>query len=99
MHKAFTQILTAFLRCFIRGYQLLVSPMMPPSCRYLPTCSEYAVEAIDRHGPLRGSWLALRRVLRCHPFGGWGLDPVPPRRSTAGRHGPADGGQETVEQV
>jgi putative membrane protein insertion efficiency factor len=61
----------------IRGYQLLIRPLLTGSCRYLPTCSEYAAEAIVTHGALRGGWLALKRVLRCHPFGGAGLDPVP----------------------
>ena len=61
----------------IRGYQLLISPFFPPSCRYYPSCSEYARQAVVRHGPLRGGWLALRRLLRCHPWGSWGYDPVP----------------------
>ncbi len=63
----------------IRGYQLLVSPFFPPSCRYYPSCSEYARQAVVRHGPLRGGWLALRRLLRCHPWADWGYDPVPER--------------------
>lgn len=67
-----------FLLCLpIRFYQVCISPMTPPSCRFTPTCSQYAIEAIRRHGPLRGSWLALRRILRCHPWGGSGYDPVP----------------------
>jgi len=67
------------LRALIRGYQLLISPILPPnSCRFLPTCSHYGMEAIERHGPLAGSWLTLRRLLRCHPWGGSGYDPVPP---------------------
>jgi len=61
----------------IRGYQLLIRPMLTGSCRYLPTCSAYAAEAVVTYGALRGGWLALKRVLRCHPFGGAGLDPVP----------------------
>lgn len=68
------------IRLIIRGYQLLVSPVMPPSCRYLPTCSEYAMDAVQEHGPVRGLWYAMRRVVRCHPWGGEGYDPVPPRR-------------------
>lgn len=64
----------------IRFYQLAVSPLFPPSCRFTPTCSAYAIEAIRIHGPLRGSWLALRRILRCHPWGGSGYDPVPPKK-------------------
>jgi putative membrane protein insertion efficiency factor len=61
----------------IRGYQLLLRPLLTGSCRYLPTCSEYATEAIATYGALRGGWMSLKRVLRCHPFGGAGLDPVP----------------------
>ncbi|MFP4623360.1 MAG: membrane protein insertion efficiency factor YidD [Gemmatimonadota bacterium] len=61
----------------IRAYRRFVSPVMPPSCRYLPTCSAYAEEAVRRHGAGRGGWLALRRLLRCHPWGGSGYDPVP----------------------
>lgn len=64
----------------IHLYRWLVSPLLGPHCRFLPTCSAYALEALEVHGPLRGSWLALGRVARCHPFGGSGLDPVPPVR-------------------
>ena len=66
-------------RVAIRLYQYLLSPLIGPTCRYAPTCSEYALEAIDRHGAARGTWLALRRLLRCHPWGGSGYDPVPDR--------------------
>jgi len=62
----------------IRLYQLTVAPVLGPHCRYLPSCSDYAREAVRAHGPAYGSWLALRRVCRCHPLGGSGLDPVPP---------------------
>jgi uncharacterized protein len=61
----------------IRGYQVGISPFLPPACRFTPTCSEYAAEAIRRHGSARGSWLAARRLARCHPWGGSGPDPVP----------------------
>src|SRR5262245_41510406 len=61
----------------IRAYQVLIRPLLTGSCRYLPTCSEYAAEAIVTYGALRGSWMGLKRVLRCHPFGGAGLDLVP----------------------
>ncbi len=58
-------------------YQHCISPLTPPSCRFTPTCSEYARQAIIKHGPLRGAYLAIRRILRCHPWGGSGYDPVP----------------------
>lgn len=61
----------------IRGYQLLISPLLGANCRYHPSCSEYAREAVIRHGALRGGALALRRIGRCHPWGGSGYDPVP----------------------
>ncbi len=61
----------------IRGYRWLLSPLLGPRCRYLPTCSAYALEAIERHGAWRGLHLAVARVLRCHPWGGSGYDPVP----------------------
>ena len=61
----------------IRLYQRYISPLTPPSCRFTPTCSQYAVEALQKHGALKGCWLALRRILRCHPWGGSGYDPVP----------------------
>lgn len=61
----------------VRGYQLLLSPMLGASCRYTPTCSQYAIEAIRKYGPFRGGWLAIRRIAHCHPWGGHGHDPVP----------------------
>lgn len=61
----------------IRFYQRFISPLTPPSCRFTPTCSQYAVEALRKHGPLKGLWLAVKRLLRCHPWGGSGYDPVP----------------------
>jgi uncharacterized protein len=69
--------LANLLRCFILAYRYLVSPMFPAACRYAPSCSAYALEALRRHGALVGSWLAIRRIGRCHPWGGAGLDPVP----------------------
>ncbi len=69
------------LRLLVRFYQLLVSPLKgAPSCRFYPSCSAYAVEALDLHGGFKGSWLTLRRVARCHPFHPGGYDPVPPKR-------------------
>lgn len=61
----------------IRFYQIAISPMLPPRCRYVPTCSQYAIEALKLHGLSKGVWLATKRVCRCHPFGGHGYDPVP----------------------
>ena len=61
----------------IRGWQVGISPWLGPACRYEPTCSAYAAQAVKEHGAARGSWLALRRLLRCHPWGGSGYDPVP----------------------
>ena len=61
----------------LRSYKRWISPLLPPSCRYVPTCSEYAIEAVDRFGILRGTFLAIARLLRCHPFVKGGYDPVP----------------------
>lgn len=61
----------------IKFYRACISPMLPAVCRYQPTCSQYAIEALRRHGPLKGLWLAVRRISRCHPWGGSGYDPVP----------------------
>ncbi|MEE8533247.1 MAG: membrane protein insertion efficiency factor YidD [Alphaproteobacteria bacterium] len=68
---------STILRGFVRLYQLVVSPVLPPRCRYLPTCSDYALEALGRHGAPAGAWLALKRFARCQPWGGAGYDPVP----------------------
>ena len=71
------RLLGLALRGLIRAYQLLLAPVLPQSCRYYPSCSRYAAEAVERHGPWGGSLLAARRLLRCHPWGGGGYDPVP----------------------
>jgi len=68
----------------VRGYQLFVSPMPGPRCRFHPTCSQYAIDALRSHGALKGSWLTLRRLGRCHPLHPGGYDPVPPGRSHKG---------------
>jgi putative membrane protein insertion efficiency factor len=65
------------LGALVRGYQLVARPLLPASCRFTPGCSDYAREALARHGAVRGGWLALRRLCRCHPWGGFGYDPVP----------------------
>lgn len=84
----------------VRAYRYLLSPLLPPSCRYTPTCSAYALEALARHGALRGGWLALRRILRCHPWGGCGHDPVPPRtHSNRVPCGHLPGGSDRPEAV
>ena len=70
------------LLAFLRAYQRVLSPLLGPRCRFLPSCSEYACECLERHGAGRGSWLALRRLARCHPFGKSGFDPVPPASGT-----------------
>jgi putative membrane protein insertion efficiency factor len=65
----------------LRGYKLLLSHLFAGSCRYIPSCSTYMADAIREHGAVRGAWLGARRLLRCHPFGGHGFDPVPPPRA------------------
>jgi putative membrane protein insertion efficiency factor len=61
----------------IKMYQWIISPMLGPKCRFTPTCSTYALQAIEKYGPFKGLWLALKRISRCHPFGGSGYDPIP----------------------
>jgi putative membrane protein insertion efficiency factor len=74
----------------IVGYRRLISPLLPPACRFHPSCSAYALEALQTHGPAKGLLLAVRRLLRCHPFtflgGGSGIDPVPPAHKKIGKH-------------
>lgn len=65
------------LKALIRSYQLLISPLLPATCRYTPTCSSYALTAIERFGPWRGGWLAIKRIVRCNPWHAGGYDPVP----------------------
>jgi uncharacterized protein len=64
----------------VRFYQYAISPLFPPTCRHVPTCSEYAIEAVKVHGIFKGWWLATKRILRCHPWGTHGYDPVPPKK-------------------
>lgn len=84
-------MLRTILIQLIRFYQAAISPYTPPSCRYTPTCSSYAIEAVDRFGALRGGWLFLRRFLRCHPWGGEGYDPVPLSPESSSSSAPATG--------
>ncbi len=70
-------MLKKFLIILISGYRRLISPLFPASCRFQPTCSQYAMEAVEKFGAFRGSWLAIKRILRCHPFHPGGYDPVP----------------------
>jgi putative membrane protein insertion efficiency factor len=85
-----------FLMIALRAYRRVISPLYGDVCRYYPSCSAYALEAVDRHGAIRGSWLAVRRVCRCHPWAAGGVDPVPDDlrrsgrpRSTRGESAPA----------
>ena len=71
------KILNYFLIVPIKLYQILLSPLIGPSCRFTPTCSNYAIEAINKHGPFKGFWLAIKRISKCHPWGDSGPDPVP----------------------
>ena len=77
-------MIRAALVLILRSYQAILSPLMPAACRFHPTCSAYAVEAVTRHGVLRGGWLALGRILRCRPGSPGGEDPVPARRDAQG---------------
>ncbi|HEV2355116.1 MAG TPA: membrane protein insertion efficiency factor YidD [Puia sp.] len=75
--KTFLRILGFPVIALIRVYQWVLSPLLGPKCRYVPSCSQYAVEALKKHGLFKGGWLAIRRISRCHPWGGHGVDPVP----------------------
>ena len=79
------------LTSLVRMYQAAISPLIPGACRYKPTCSNYALAALESHGPWKGSWLALKRISRCHPFGGHGYDPVPPVGPRGGNGGKVTG--------
>ena len=77
LQRRISKLFVQLLILPILFYQRCISPLTPPSCRFTPTCSQYAIEALRKHGPFRGLWLALWRLLRCHPWGGSGYDPVP----------------------
>ncbi|MCK0745002.1 membrane protein insertion efficiency factor YidD [Chromohalobacter nigrandesensis] len=78
MRRLLGKCLSGLMIGLLRGYQYVISPLLGPRCRFWPSCSQYAVEAIQIHGPLKGSWLALKRILKCHPGHPGGVDPVPP---------------------
>jgi len=79
----------------IRFYQYVISPFTSASCRYTPTCSQYAAEAIQVHGPFRGGWMAIRRISSCHPWGGSGYDPVPPAKGKEEKNEPKNNQDQT----
>jgi len=83
------------LLLFIRGYQYLISPLLGPHCRFYPTCSCYAHTALERHGVIRGSWMALRRVSKCHPWHPGGVDPVPEKNNNTRQHCSTENEQKT----
>ena len=76
-YTAFRTVIAWILLALIAFYRTCISPLLPPACRYTPTCSQYAKEAIQKYGPFKGGWLAFKRILRCNPWGGSGYDPVP----------------------
>jgi uncharacterized protein len=87
VEAALRRVIEASLIAAIRVYRLCLSPWLGRDCRYWPTCSVYAIEAIERFGPYRGAWLAARRIGRCHPWGGSGYDPIPEHGDAGGKKG------------
>ncbi|WP_016776527.1 membrane protein insertion efficiency factor YidD [Anaerophaga thermohalophila] len=77
IYKGFSKLLVFILIMPVKFYQWVISPMIGPSCRYTPTCSVYSMQALKKHGPFKGLWLATKRILSCNPWGGSGYDPVP----------------------
>lgn len=75
--KLIKKILSTIILLLVYFYRSCISPLTPPSCRYTPTCSAYMIEAVKKHGPFKGLWLGIKRICRCHPWGGSGYDPVP----------------------
>ncbi|MBR1949659.1 MAG: membrane protein insertion efficiency factor YidD [Bacteroidales bacterium] len=77
IESAIRKILSFPFIALVRFYQICISPLKPATCRFTPTCSAYAIEALRKYGPIKGIWLAAKRIIRCHPWGGSGYDPVP----------------------
>ena len=75
--RAFKRLLALPLIGIVRFYQICISPLKPPTCRFTPTCSQYALQALRKYGPIKGSWLTVKRLAKCHPWGGSGYDPLP----------------------
>ncbi|MCX7986393.1 MAG: membrane protein insertion efficiency factor YidD [Bacteroidales bacterium] len=75
--KFFFKVISELLILPVKFYRTFISPFLPPTCRYTPTCSAYAIDALRKHGPIKGLWLAIKRILSCNPWGGSGYDPVP----------------------
>lgn len=75
--KGFSNLFTLFFILLIKIYQWVISPFLPNACRFTPTCSQYGIEAFSKHGPIKGFWLTIKRISKCHPWGGHGHDPVP----------------------
>ncbi len=82
LFKYLSAVLSYVLKGMITVYKYVISPLLGPKCRYLPTCSSYTMEAIEIHGPFKGTWLGAKRLLRCHPWGDSGYDPVPPKNGS-----------------
>nr|VFK42669.1 MAG: putative membrane protein insertion efficiency factor [Candidatus Kentron sp. TC] len=93
-----TQPMRRVVKFFIRLYQYAVSPFLPPSCRFYPSCSAYALEAVERYGCVRGLWLGARRILRCHPWHPGGFDPVPPLEEKTPSSCGSDVGENSAAQ-
>ncbi len=80
--KLFKRFITVILLVIIKFYRYAISPWTPNTCRHTPTCSKYAVEALQKHGPIQGGWLSVKRLAKCHPWGTYGYDPVPEKMKT-----------------